>query len=108
MSSKKKTAQDKRAALPRNPDYTKPFQQDWGRLSASGRYNMNALKAAMLLLIAANGPLPPEYKDHPLKGSFAGYRECHIGGDFLLMYEVVESTNLIKFLRAGTHAELGL
>ena len=69
---------------------------------------MNRLKEAMLLLIANDGPLGAEWLDHPLKSEWAGHRECHIGGDFLLAYKVDESdkTGLIVFVRAGTHAEL--
>ncbi len=65
---------------------------------------MNRLKAAMLLLIANDSPLGPERIDHPLKGEWSDHRECHIGGDFLLIYQVLE--NRIHFVRAGTHADL--
>lgn len=99
-------AKDKRAALPRSSDYTKAFAKDWERLSRSGRYNMANLKKAMLLLIANDGPLGPEWRDHAPKGELARFRECHIGGDFLLMYELDAEANVIVFVRAGTHAEL--
>ncbi len=39
-----------------------------------------------------------------LKGDWADHRECHIGGDFLLIYQV--EGNSVVFVRAGTHAEL--
>lgn len=42
----------------------------------------------MLLLIANDGPLGPEWLDHPLGGDWDGHRECHIGGDFLLIYKL--------------------
>ena len=70
---------------------------------------MTRLKAVMLLLIANDAPLGPEWLDHPLKGEWAGFRECHIGGDFLLIYEVDDSagkTGHIVFVRTGTHADL--
>lgn len=102
--SSKKTAASKRAPLPRVSDYTKAFIKDWERLSRSGRYDMKRLKEAMLLLIANDLPLGAEWLDHPLKGEWADYRECHIGGDFLLIYEI--EGNIINFVRAGTHAEL--
>lgn len=100
----KKTKNEKRAALPLNSDRTKDFVKDWQRLSHSGRYNMKALKETMLLLIANEGPLPREYLDHPLKGEWSDSRECHIGGDFLLIYRI--EADQIIFVRAGTHAEL--
>lgn len=82
--------------------------KDWERLSRSGRYDMHRLKEAMLHLIANDAPLGPEWLDHPLKGEWAGHRECHIGGDFLLAYKIDASakTELVIFVRAGTHADL--
>lgn len=70
---------------------------------------MGRLKEAMLLLIANDAPLGPEWKDHLLKGGWEGYRECHIGGDFLLIYKIndlVGEGGGIVFTRAGTHSEL--
>jgi mRNA interferase YafQ len=100
----KKPASSKRATLPRVTDYAKAFQNDWERLSRSGRYDMKRLKEAMLLLIANDVPLGPAWRDHPLKGDWADHRECHIGGDFLLIYQL--EGNAINFVRTGTHAEL--
>lgn len=104
MPSTKKPAKSKQASLPRAADYAKNFMKDWARLSRSGRYDMQQLKAVMLMLIANDAPLGPEWSDHPLKGEWDGYRECHIGGDFLLLYRI--DGNSIVFVRAGTHADL--
>lgn len=104
MPSIKKPAHAKRAAPPRRFDYTKAFLKDWARLSRAGRYDLGRLKAVMLLLIAADAPLGPEWLDHPLQGEWQGHRECHIGGDFLLIYRLAD--DLIIFVRAGTHADL--
>ncbi|MXP14026.1 type II toxin-antitoxin system mRNA interferase toxin, RelE/StbE family [Altererythrobacter confluentis] len=95
--------------MPRQIDYTKAFLKDWARLSRSGRYDMHRLKEAMLLLAANDVLLGPEWLDHPLKGESQGYRECHIGGDFLLIYNVDETigkAGTIHFVRTGTHSEL--
>ena len=100
----KKTAASKRATLPRAADYSKAFLKDWQRLSHSGRFDLVRLKEAMMLLIANDAPLGPEWLDHQLKGVWADHRECHIGGDFLLIYQI--QTNAINFVRSGTHAEL--
>jgi mRNA interferase YafQ len=104
----KKSAASKRAPLPRASDYTKTFLKDWARLSESGRYDMKRLKEAMLLLIANDAPLGPEWLDHPLGGDLAGHRECHVGGDFLLAYRLDGSSKhgTVIFVRAGTHADL--
>lgn len=104
----KKTASSKRTSPPRLSDHTKKFSKDWARLSESGRYDMKRLKEAMLILIGNEHPFGPEWLDHPLKGEWADHRECHIGGDFLLIYQlhVSGSSEMVIFVRAGTHAEL--
>lgn len=104
MPSKKKPASEKRAPLPLASDYTKRFVKDWERLSKSGRYDMHRLKQVMLLLIANDAPLGPEWLDHELTGKWRGFRECHVGGDFLLIYST--DGQGITFTRAGTHSEL--
>lgn len=101
----KKPAKQKRAKQPRSSDKTKQFAKDWERLSHSGRYDMNRLKEAMMLLIANDGPLPPEYLDHELAGEWSSFRECHIGGDFLLIYDLKDDGAVI-FTRTGSHADL--
>ena len=58
----------------------------------------------MMMLIANESPLGVEWLDHPLKSEWADHRECHIGGDFLLIYQLGD--NRINFVRSGTHAEL--
>ena len=80
------------------------FLKDWQRLSHSGRYDMVRLKAAMILLISNDAPLGAEWLDHALKGEWSDHRECHIGGDFLLIYQV--HGNAINFVRSGTRSEL--
>jgi mRNA interferase YafQ len=69
---------------------------------------MHRLKEVMILLIANDSPLGAEWFDHPLKGEWEGYRECHVGGDFLLIYRIDPSgkTGKIYFARVGTHADL--
>jgi mRNA interferase YafQ len=104
----KKEPKAKRATLPRAADYTKTFAKDWTRLTHSGRFDMKRLKHVMLLLIANDAPLGPEWLDHPLTGEWADHRECHIGGDFLLIYQLIKrgQHEAVIFVRAGTHAEL--
>jgi len=104
MPSQKKPPAEKQATLPLASDYSKSFLKDWTRLSKSGRYDMRRLKEAMVILITNDAPLGAEWLDHALKGPWAGNRECHIGGDFLLIYRRDDSS--IVFVRAGTHAEL--
>lgn len=103
--SSKKPANVKRASPPRACDYTKAFQKDWERLSRSGRHDLRRLKEAMLLLIGNDAPLGPEWLDHPLKGDWADHRECHVGGDFLLIYQL--DGDAVVFVRVCTVEEVG-
>jgi mRNA interferase YafQ len=48
--------------------------------------------------------LPAEYKDHPLKLNWAGYRDAHIEPDWVLIYSA--TAEKVHFERTGTHEEL--
>lgn len=69
---------------------------------------MKRLKEVMRLLIDNDAPLPAEWLDHALDHEWAGCRECHAGGDFLLIYrlDTTVKPEMIVFTRAGTHSEL--
>ena len=49
--------------------------------------------------------LPKENYPHPLSGCYAGHMECHIEGDFLLIWMDPES-DVISLVRLGSHSEL--
>ena len=48
--------------------------------------------------------LPPEAKDHPLKGRWSEYREFHISGDLLVVYYIEDGT--LQLVRIGSHSEI--
>jgi len=48
--------------------------------------------------------LEPSFRDHPLKGVWAGHRECHLEPDWLLIYRI--EGDEITFERTGTHSDL--
>ena len=50
--------------------------------------------------------LGEEYRDHALKGYFAGLRECHISGDCLLVYEINHPEKSVRLIDIGNHANL--
>lgn len=65
---------------------------------------LEALKEVILML--KDGiPIPPEYYPHPLQGNYKGCIECHIQGDFLLIW-IDEENDIIELVRLGTHSEL--
>lgn len=93
----------KRAERPRACAYTKTFDKSWERYKRAGLRDMKAA-AEVMALIFQGQPLPAEYLDHELLGNWAGARECHIGGDFLLIY-IIEG-NRVTFVDLGSHSEL--
>lgn len=48
--------------------------------------------------------LPPESRDHALQGEWADFREFHLGGDTLLIYQTDEQ--YVYLTRLGSHAQL--
>lgn len=50
-------------------------------------------------------PLPATCRPHMLIGEFAGYMECHIEGDFLLIW-FDKDADIIKLIRLGSQSEL--
>lgn len=99
----KQEKKQKRAARPKSVTYTPEFKKSWERYNRASRRDMNAAREVMALLFLGSS-LPPEYLDHELKGEWEGSRECHIGGDFLLIYQ--DSGELISFVDIGSHSEL--
>ena len=51
-------------------------------------------------------PLPPKYKDHALSNNWAGFRECHIRPDWLLIYKIEKDILTLTLMRTGTHSDL--
>jgi mRNA interferase YafQ len=41
-----------------------------------------------------------------LKGDFAGYRECHIRPNWLLIYKINKQILTLVLTRTGTHSDL--
>ncbi len=50
--------------------------------------------------------LEPKYRDHKLKGSLRGLRECHIKPDLLLIYNKQEDVLILNALNLDSHSEL--
>lgn len=59
----------------------------------------------ILRMLRDDIPIPPEYSPHMLKGDYKGCMECHVEGDFLLIW-IDETENQIGVLRLGSHSEL--
>ena len=80
----------------------KKFRKDVERIKRIGR-DMSRL-GEVIDLLAEGKPLSPNNRDHPLTGNLKDYRECHLGGDWLLIYQLTSDTAI--FVRTGSHTEL--
>ena len=60
----------------------------------------------VLNFLASDGQVPESYKPHVLSGKVKGIWECHINPDWLLMYDISNTINLIRLVRTGTHSDL--
>jgi mRNA interferase YafQ len=47
-----------------------------------------------------------KHRDHSLSGSFAGFRECHITPDWLLVYLIENDIMTLTLTRTGSHSDL--
>lgn len=86
--------------------YTSKFKRDFKLCIKQGK-DMRVLKEIMTILENDEEP-SPEYNDHPMRGQFAGTRECHLEGphsDWILIYEK-RSQEVIAYIRTGSHANL--
>ncbi|WP_457601413.1 type II toxin-antitoxin system RelE/ParE family toxin [Hydrogenivirga sp.] len=55
-------------------------------------------------LLLSGKSLPPEAKDHALKGKLRDVRDFHLGGDIVVLYRVEEDR--VQLLRIGSHSKV--
>jgi len=63
--------------------------------------DMGKLKTIIDILISGK-PIPKQYKDHPLKGKYSGFRDLHIEPDWVLVYYIEK--DVIYLSATGSHA----
>lgn len=84
--------------------YTSTFARDLKRAVKRGK-DKNRI-AAVIRLIQQQQPLPPALNDHPLKGKYTGFRDCHVEPDLVLIYRIVQDALQLICARIGTHSDL--
>jgi len=80
---------------------SKQFRKAIKQLKKQGK---NEEKLIDVLGLLRNNSLTPNHNDHALHGQHKGKRECHIEGDWVLVYRI--ENDLIVLLDTGTHAEV--
>ena len=83
---------------------TNRYKQSLKQASKRG-YNISLLEKVVNVL--ANGEtLPAKYKNHPLKNNYAGFFDCHIQPDWVLIYKIEKEKLILLLFDTGTHADL--
>ena len=84
--------------------FQKPFKKQLKLMQKQGR-DLSKLHKVIDLIIKEQ-PLPPKHEDHPIHGKWEGSRDCHIQGDWVLIYEIDETARKVTFHRTGSHSDL--
>ncbi len=83
---------------------TTKYRKDRKRMMKRG-FPMNLLDDVLQTLIEEK-PLDPKHNDHALSGNYAGFRECHIQPDWLLIYAVDKGNLILIAAHTGSHSDL--
>lgn len=81
---------------------TSKFKKDL-KTCQKRKFDFNLLYSVIDTL-AVPEPLDEKHREHALKGSYMGHRECHIMPDWLLIYRVTDRELILD--RTGTHSDL--
>lgn len=90
----------------RTIDRSTAFKRDYKRaIKGQRRTTLDTDLIPVLVALAADQALAPHYRDHDLSGEWAGYRDCHVRPDLVLIYRKPDAHTL-RLARLGTHSEL--
>jgi mRNA interferase YafQ len=91
----------------RRIERTKAFKQDYQRAIANPKHrDLDNLLPAILTLLATDTPLPQKYVDHPLRGEWTDFRDCHVKPHLGLIYRKT-GNDVLHLVRLGSHSDLG-
>jgi len=92
----------------RKIEWTRQFKRDYKRAQANPRYrnDLETVLPGVLDKLVVDRELSLKLKDHGLTGEMAGFRECHLRPDLLLVYAKTEDPPSLKLMRLGSHSEL--
>jgi mRNA interferase YafQ len=86
------------------PIYTKVFRKQYRFMMKRGM-NLDKLTEVMDMIINEE-PLLPERCNHQLNGKWKDALECHIQGDWVIVYEIDPAARTVTFQRTGSHSDL--
>jgi mRNA interferase YafQ len=83
--------------------YSTQYKKDFKRYRNQPKKLEKLLE--VLIMLENEVDLPAELKAHRLTGQYKDCMECHVEGDFLLVW-FDDENNIIQILRLGSHSEL--
>jgi mRNA interferase YafQ len=84
--------------------FSTQFKKDYKRC-LKRRCDISILEI-VLQTLRETGTLPSKFKPHLLSGDYAGFWECHIKSDWLMIWFQNNDTKEIYLDRLGTHSDL--
>ena len=85
-----------------NFTFSNQFKKDL-KLLEKRHYDIDAIFDIISKIIWEE-PLPEECREHGLSSNWAGFTECHIGFNWIMIYRF--KPDFIYFVRTGTHSDL--
>ena len=82
--------------------YTTQFKRDYKKRCREK--GLDDLLEGVIDNLSSGKALSAKFRDHPLRGGYAGCRECHLKPDLLLIY--FQGPKELRLIRLGSHSEL--
>jgi len=84
--------------------FTIAYKKSYKRMRKRG-YDLTSLDEVVNILRQGQ-QLDEKYHDHGLSGNFAGFRECHIKPDWLLVYMIENDILTLTLVDTGSHSDI--
>ena len=85
-------------------EYTGLFKRKVKLLKKRG-YDLSLLESVIAEL-KETGTLQEKYQPHKLMGNYAGFGECHIKPDWLLVWAKEDNRLVLVMIDTGTHSDI--
>lgn len=85
---------------------TTKFKKDLKKIKKSQKYYSAAIEVLKKLEQGGIAEIPNSMIPHKLKGNYKDNWECHIKPDLLIIWFQMESPDVVKLIRIGSHSDL--
>ena len=84
--------------------FTSAFKKSYKLMMKRG-FDLSELDTVIDVLRRGEN-LGEKYHDHALSGNFAGFRECHVKPDWLLIYLLENDILTLTLVDTGSHSDI--